>query len=494
MDSSFNLPPKKPGDTRSGIEQPSMREGNQQRQDVNSALSSALPRPALPTRQPNGLNPATSAQGSRPIEASQLTPPRHPSVPRALGAEESQSNHKVIIGRNGGFFLFTLMITLFAIWIVGPKLVEEYHYAAAIGQARAEHQNAVEQLEMAPLTKVSLAYQLVAQRIKPSVVSLRVFKNGRSGDTEGIGSGVIFSEDGYLVTNAHVVKDGDKFEVKLYNRHVYYAEMVAIDAASDIAVLKIDAPDLIPAEWGDSDAIDVGSMVWAVGSPYGFQHTITMGILSGKNRPGDVRHSKQSLLQTDAAVNPGNSGGPLVDSEGRVIGINTSIFGETFQGISFAVPSSTAKFVFNEIVEKGKVDRGYLGVYPIPIDSRFADILKVPDLDGARLANVVNDSPAARAGIQRGDIIRRWNGTPIRDERELFRLAESTPPNERVNVTFALNRWMVNPMSSWVNYQRLPNLWRRVNSLAASLNGRSDAAKQSPLPAFVTDQSDLSCT
>lgn len=345
---------------------------------------------------------------------------------------EDQKAHRPPAGRAAFLFMLTMVTTFFALWIVGPRLVEEYHYAAELGRARGEYANAVEQLEKAPLNKVSLAYELVAQRIRPSVVSITAPKKDPM--LMGIGSGVIFSEEGYIVTNAHVVKDATSFTVELHNRHSYPATLVGLDSTSDVAVLKIDAPDLIPATWGDSDNMDVGSIVWAVGSPYGFQQTITSGVLSGKDRPGDTKHRKQSLLQTDAAVNPGNSGGPLVDAQGHVIGINTSIFGETFQGISFAVPSSTAKFVYEEIVRSGKVKRGYLGVYARDVDQRFAAILKLPDLAGARLSNVEPRSPAAQAGIRRGDVIRQWNGKPVLDHRQLFRLSESTPPNSEVEL------------------------------------------------------------
>ena len=196
---------------------------------------------------------------------------------------------------------------------------------------------------------------------------------------------------------------------------------------------------MIAAEWGDSDEADVGSIVWAVGSPYGFQQTVTSGILSGKDRPGDGNFRKQTLLQTDAAVNPGNSGGPLVDAQGRVIGINTSIFGETFQGISFAVPSATAIFVYEALKADGKVTRGYLGALPTDVDDRDARLMNLPDLNGAKLTLVLDNSPAAKAGIQRNDIIRKWNGIEIKGHKRLYRLAEMTSPNSIVDVTLIRN-------------------------------------------------------
>jgi serine protease Do len=227
--------------------------------------------------------------------------------------------------------------------------------------------------------------------------------------------------------------------VELYDRRSYQATLIGSDKISDLALLKIDAPDLIPADWGDSDALDVGAIVWAIGSPYGFQQTVTSGILSGKDRPGDRGNPKQALLQTDAAVNPGNSGGPLVDSQGRVIGINTSIFGETFQGISFAVPSATVNFVYDQLRSRGKVIRGYLGVYPDQVSFYDSQRLNMPDLFGARLSRVEPDSPAFIAGIRPDDVIRAWNDIEIKEFKSLFRLAETTPPNETVDVTLLRN-------------------------------------------------------
>ena len=329
-----------------------------------------------------------------------------------------------------------MILTIAVAWLVGPRLVEEYHYAAAFGKARGEYAHAVEQLDQAPLTEVSMAYQMVAQRIRPSVVSVKAFKSKEV----GFGSGVILSADGYIMSNAHVVKGSSKFQVELYDRRRVTAELIGVDNESDLAVLKIEANNLIPAVWGDSDGIEVGSMVWAIGSPYEFTQTITSGILSGKNRRGDAYHNKQTLLQTDAAVNPGNSGGPLVDIQGKVIGINTSIFGKTFQGISFAVPSSTAEFVFEHLVANQKVRRGYLGLVPGEITEQRATKLGLPDLNGAFVHQISLGSPAYDAGIRRGDIIRSWEGVPIRNYRQIFRFAEGTPVGSEVTVEL----WRVN--------------------------------------------------
>ena len=241
------------------------------------------------------------------------------------------------------------------------------------------------------------------------------------------------SEDGYILTNSHVVQNAEYIEVVLYDRHRYRAKLIGADLDSDLAVIKIDAPDLIPAQWGDSDEVEVGSIVWAIGSPYGLNQTVTSGIISGKHRR-DEKHANRELFQTDAAVNPGNSGGPLVDSAGQVIGINTSIYGETFQGISFAVPSVTARFIFKQLVKRGTVTRGFLGVEPQTVFQDVAETMKLPNLDGALIRSVQPNSPAELSGIKVNDVILEWGAKPVTVYTMLFRLVEMSKPNESVNV------------------------------------------------------------
>lgn len=383
---------------------------------------------------------------SKVVHESILDPSRpvHSQVRRS-GSQYSQDARPSGVvesrGLGGLYFLLASAALMFGIWFIGPRLVEEYHYAATLGKARAEYENAVVHLDKQPLANVSLAYQLVAQRIRPSVVCVNAIRANRDGrpDGSGLGSGVIMSSDGYILTNAHVLKDAVSVRIQLHDRREFTASLVGSDIISDLALLKIDATDLTPATWGESEAINVGSIVWAIGSPYGFQQTVTSGIISGKDRKGDQYHPKQSLIQTDAAVNPGNSGGPLVDSQGRVIGINTSIYGDTFQGISFAVPSETAKFVYQQLIQDGKVTRGYLGVIPMQVNHRDAIRLGLPDLDGAKMKSVQYGSPAHLAGIRRWDVIRSWNGVDVKDFKHLFRLAEMTTPDTRVEVSWISN-------------------------------------------------------
>ena len=351
---------------------------------------------------------------------------------RRNNVERDSDNRSLI----PAYALFTSTVLLLAAWLIGPRIVEEYNYAATRGKVRAEYENAIELLEDRPLENVSRASQLVAQKIKPSVVSIHA---GRTNNNQrGYGSGVIMSHEGYIISNAHVLEGASSCMVQLHDRSQYKAELVGVDLVSDLAVLKINANNLVPAIWGDSESAAVGSIVWAIGSPYRYEQTVTSGIISGKDRPGD-KQRKQNLLQTDAAVNPGNSGGPLVDANGNVIGINTSIYGETFQGISFAVPSSTARFVYRQLIENGSVVRGYLGVWPEEVKYQSAASGVLPDLDGAVLTRVYKDSPADLAGFQEGDVIRQWNGRSVKRYNSLFQLAERSAPNSTVEVVLIRN-------------------------------------------------------
>ncbi len=399
-------------------------------------------------------SPETANAGeSKSLRVSNASSPEAESIQsrRAAAAmrriEDNEQRKKNLQSNDQGslwpaYTLFTSTVLLLAAWLIGPRLVEEYNFAATRGRVRAEYENAVHLLKDHPLEQVSKAFQLVAHKVRPSVVSINAIKQisgGRPGShLTGFGSGVIMSEEGYIITNAHVLEEASSCQVQLHDRSRYQADLVGIDIFSDLAVLKISASNLVPAQWGDSDQASVGSIVWAIGSPYRYEQTVTSGILSGKNRPGD-KTRKQNLLQTDAAVNPGNSGGPLVDANGDVIGINTSIYGESFQGISFAVPSSTAQFVYRQLIENGKVVRGYLGVHPREVSHRLAAHLSLPDLDGAMLEGVMANSPADIAGIRGGDVIRSWDGKAIRRYNTLYQLAEMSEPNSRIEVVLIRN-------------------------------------------------------
>ncbi|MEE2825874.1 MAG: trypsin-like peptidase domain-containing protein [Planctomycetota bacterium] len=333
------------------------------------------------------------------------------------------------------WFFVTLVMVLLA-WYLLPMMIEQYQYAATKGKIRAEYDNAVRLLEQKPLESVSNAYELVAQKVRPSVVSIQTAVPTQSfmRNMAGQGSGVIMNADGHILTNAHVVQGAEQIRVVLHDRRSFMARQVGeVDTLNDLAVLKIDANNLIPAEWGESEQLSVGSIVWAVGSPFGYDQTVTSGIISAKDR---MRRGNghQQMLQTDAAVNPGNSGGPLVDAQGRVVGINTAIHGEQFQGISFAVPSEIAKFVFDQVIDRGYVDFGILGAFPEPVFQSDAERLNLPDIQGALIREVILDSPADNAGLQKNDVIRSWNGKQVIGHGNLFRFVDMTTPNTEIKL------------------------------------------------------------
>jgi serine protease Do len=328
-------------------------------------------------------------------------------------------------------------------WYAGPLVVERYQYAATRGRVTAAYENAVANLDGQPLGQLSLAFELVAQRIRPSVVSVQARRVARN--EAGVmmlprsevsqGSGVIMSKDGYIITNNHVIAGGEQITVKLFDRRECTAEVVGIDELTDLAVLKIDAGNLIPAEWGNSDDVNVGSLVWAMGSPYNLEQSITSGIVSAKERQGNSS-VYQEYLQTDAAMNPGNSGGPLVDITGHVIGISTSIYGPQYQGISFAVPSSVAKYVYEQLIDNGRVRRSFLGVSENP--QHPARRSGEMPASGFQVERIEPNSPADLAGLQTGDVIVGWNDRPIVEFDDIRRLVGRTPPNSRI--TLVVNR------------------------------------------------------
>ena len=252
--------------------------------------------------------------------------------------------------------------------------------------------------------------------------------------TQGAGSGVIISNDGYVLTNNHVVEDAKEVMVTLTDNEEYEAKVIGRDPKTDLAVLKIDAKKSFPAAaLGDSEYLNVGDWVVAIGNPFGLNHTVTSGIVSAKGRvigagPYD------DFIQTDASINPGNSGGPLFNMQGEVVGINTAIIPQG-QGIGFAIPVNTAKPLIPQLVSTGKITRGYLGVNIQTITSDLAKALQVENRDGALVADVVSGSPADDAGIERGDIIIAYNGQKVKDSQDLPAKVAATPVGEKATVT-----------------------------------------------------------
>jgi len=244
------------------------------------------------------------------------------------------------------------------------------------------------------------------------------------GKTQTLGSGFTVSEDGYLITNYHVIKDASNIVVKLTNKKEFKGDkvkIIGVDQRTDIALLKIENGEKLPyLKFGDSDKVKVGDWAIAIGNPYHLEGTVTVGVISAKGRaniplPGGPDF--QSFLQTDAAINPGNSGGPLVNIHGEVIGINTAITSPTGGnvGIGFAIPANLAKNIIDELKDKGKVTRGYLGVYLQEITGDLKDALGLPSLKGVLISDVVENTPASKAGLKSGDVVLEFDGKEVED-------------------------------------------------------------------------------
>ncbi|MDR4495091.1 MAG: DegQ family serine endoprotease [Nitrospirales bacterium] len=262
------------------------------------------------------------------------------------------------------------------------------------------------------------------------------FQQPRERQEQGLGSGVIVSEDGYIITNNHVVEQADELMVLLGDKRKLPAKLIGTDPKTDLAVIKIEADHLPVLPWGDSISLQVGELVLAVGNPFGLNQTVTMGIISAVGRANVGIVDYENFIQTDAAINPGNSGGALVNLQGQLIGINTAIFSRTggYMGIGFAIPSQMVKNVMKSLIGHGKVIRGWLGVSIQELTQDLAAQFEAPDTQGALVGDVFEDSPAGKAGLKRGDIIRSYNGTSVKDPTHLRTLVADTPPSSSVPV------------------------------------------------------------
>ena len=254
----------------------------------------------------------------------------------------------------------------------------------------------------------------------------------------GLGSGVIVSPEGHILTNNHVVEGADEIIVKLgKNQHEYKATKIGSDPDSDLAVLKIEGKDLPAVTFADSENVHVGDVVLAVGNPFGFTQSVTMGIVSALGRGmRELNMNFQNFIQTDASINPGNSGGALVDTDGRLVGINTAIYSRTGgnQGIGFAVPGNMARGVMDSILKNGRMIRGYLGVMLQPLDEDLAKEFKIEGDKGALVGDVPTGSPAQKAGIKEGDVVVAVDGKQVEGVSELMLMVAAKPPGTEVNV------------------------------------------------------------
>ncbi len=306
------------------------------------------------------------------------------------------------------------------------------------------------------LEEMEEEYTRLVQAVVPSVVSITATKRvqapavedpfelffgrrfrqpQRTEEMRSLGSGVIVSQEGHIVTNQHVVADVDEVTVRLANGQTARARIIGSDAVTDIAVLKVSGLNVTPMAFADSDQVKVGQRVIAVGNPFGFDETVTQGIISAKGRA--MEDSANDFFQTDAAINPGNSGGPLVDLRGEIIGINSSIYAGSggsgsWQGLGFAIPSNTAKRALEAILKDGRVPHGYLGVQVLSPDR--AARMGMPDIDGAYVFGVTPGSPAEKAGIRKGDVITSLGDRAVHNSTELRNQIAGVPTGSNVEV------------------------------------------------------------
>ena len=312
------------------------------------------------------------------------------------------------------------------------------------------------------LDAYSRAVTGAARRASPAVVNIEVKhkprqvidrRSGRQFEMPngGSGSGFIFTPDGLILTNSHVVSGAETIRVALADGRHFEASLVGDDPETDLAVISIHAPNLTSVEFGDSTAIQVGQLVIAIGNPYGFQYTVTAGVVSNLARSFRSKTGRlaDNIIQTDAALNPGNSGGPLVDSQGRVIGVNTAIIAGA-QGICFAIPAATAQFIASRLIRDGRVRRSYLGVggQNVPLHRRVVRYHDLPADSGILVVNLEPGSPAHDAGLMTGDVLIELDGKPLEHIDDLQRILTEEKVGQRLAMT--LLRQQTEKLTAWV--------------------------------------------
>ncbi len=358
--------------------------------------------------------------------------------------------------------LLGLSVTLIGVLVVGLSAVTYLGHRGYPHFALADN-GGLDGPDIDVLEKQNKAYERIAQSVTPAIANIRttqVIKIQQSpfftdpffrqffGDMFGqfgipreqrehaLGSGVIVSPDGYIVTNNHVIARANEIEVMLSDKQTFKGKVVGADPRADVAVVKIDAKNLPTAPWGDSSTVRVGDTVMAFGNPFGLNFTVTRGSVSAVGRSGLGIEQYEDFIQTDAAINQGNSGGALVNVRGQVVGINVAILSATrgpqgegaWTGVGFAIPSNVVKHVMESLIKTGKVARGYLGLYPGDLNPALARQFKAPSVSGALVQQVESGSPADKGGVKQGDVIRTYNGQTVEGADQFRSMVASTSP------------------------------------------------------------------
>jgi serine protease Do len=357
-----------------------------------------------------------------------LTPPPRPTTPPV----------------RRGFVWILLALCLVTSVVYGvPYMIEQSGYAYELGRARASLESLEKLDRSGALERASEMFRLATHAVSPAVVNIRT-KNFNPGGTEGLGSGVVIDkEKGYIVTNQHVIRNADAILVRVGKRTEMMGELVGEDPRTDLAVIKVKGSLPLAAAWGDSDLLEEGDWVLAIGSPYGLERTVSAGIVSATSRTtlsAVGQDTYEDFIQTDVAINPGNSGGPLVNLKGEIVGINTAISvinpeqGGN-QGLGFAIASSMARRVVDQLITSKKVNRAYLGVVTQPLTPDQAKQMKVADAKGAYVVRVLTASPAEKVGLRLEDVITALDGKPVEDPSTLRNRIFTLEPGRKVPVT-----------------------------------------------------------
>ncbi len=390
----------------------------------------------------------------------------------------SASTNKLVVNSRR-FIVPTAVATSFALGAVLFAGHGAVHAGSIFSTASPLDDNSV-----SALTSLDHAMEAVTQRVTPSVVNIEVTSRVAPGEDEdaqnnqlqnlppgfaqffgqggmqmqpqkpqiehGIGSGVIITTDGYIVTNNHVVQGATKIKVTMSDRRIFTGRVIGTDKLTDLAVIKVDANNLPAVAWGDSSKLEPGQTVLAFGSPFGsLRFSVTRGIVSAINRANpfnDDARKPGDFIQTDAAINPGNSGGPLVNAHGELVGINTSIISNSgsFAGAGFAIPSQMVQSTAQQLIAHGKVEHGYLGISMNDVTPENASFFNLKDASGALVAQITPDSPAAHGGMQQGDVIRDLNGKKILDGSQLQVAVSQMHPGDKLSLGVVRNGQPVN--------------------------------------------------